>query len=249
MHKLRITNCKNHIEEITLSGGTHTIGRTLDSHFRLEGEEVSRTHATLLVNNSTCHIADANSRNGTFVNGKRLNGESYSLLNGDIIKIGKFNLKFISDSAVPHTNALESSKLITPKTPLKTRLYYLSLLFALVFMLVLSFHYRSLSGIKSILLAERTAQYLAEKNKDALYIGEYNSIDLTNLPASVKQLFVWDKNGVLRAKYPLTANPPFDVYKPIDVLQTNKTGNRLEIYAPILYEGKKIGLIMMGYNI
>lgn len=108
MHKLKIKNCKNHIEEITLNEGIHSIGRTLDSTLRLEGEEVSRIHARLLVNHTECILIDEKSKNGTFLNKQRINS-SY-LKDGDIIQIGKFDLQFTSDSSRPHTKGFISKK-------------------------------------------------------------------------------------------------------------------------------------------
>lgn len=219
MHKLKITNCKNHIEEITLINGTHTIGRSLDSTLRLEGDEVSRLHARLLVNQTLCELIDEGSKNGTFINGNRIT--SYYLQNNDIIQIGRFNLQFISDTAKPH---------IPPKKRWKTLVF-------LTAALVLFLYQMTVTGRTKLQLAERTAQYLAERNKEALYLGEYTSIDLTNLPPEIIQVAVWDRNGKLRAQYPPDAEPP-----------DNVRGGASNI-TPIYYESVQVGTLWIKYRL
>ena len=93
MHRLRITNCKSHIEEVTLKNGSYSLGRSFESSIRLESTEISRLHARLLIGNHECEVIDESSANGTFVNGEKV--ISHRLRNGDIIGVGKFKLEFI----------------------------------------------------------------------------------------------------------------------------------------------------------
>lgn len=216
MHKIKITNCKNHIEEITLASGSYTIGRSLDSTLRLEGEEVSRLHARLFVSPTRCELIDEGSKNGTLVNGNRI--ASHYLNDGDIIRIGRFNLKYISDNIKPEKNE-------------KSGVRHLFSFFLICLVIIAGFFFYQ-NRITKKTLAQRTAQYLAERNKEALYLGEYASIDLTNLPTGVIQVAIWDRNGILRAG----AQPP-------------DAGGPNEINIPIYYESVRVGTLWMKYKL
>jgi hypothetical protein len=50
----------------------HVVGRSSSSHLRLDNRLASTTHAELLWNGSSWELHDFGSRNGTFVNGRRL---------------------------------------------------------------------------------------------------------------------------------------------------------------------------------
>lgn len=235
MHKIKITNCKNHIEELTLAEGTHTIGRTLDSTLRLEGYEVSRLHARLLVNNNQCEIIDENSKNGTFINGKRI---KFSYLhNGDAIQIGKFNLQFISDTAKPH---------ILHEKRVKIPFGNIGLTIVIIIFSCLFYYYKTSAVNSKMQLAERTAQYLAERNKEALYLGEYDSINITSLPKEVVKIAFWDRHGKLRICKPSETEPD---YVEGSALHIHRSKNMLEIYAPIYYESIRVGTMWLLYKL
>lgn len=63
------------------------LGRGNRCHIRLHSSSVSRQHARIRVSPSGPSIEDLQSRNGTFVNGKRIDAPT-SLQNGDNIEIG-----------------------------------------------------------------------------------------------------------------------------------------------------------------
>ena len=69
-----------------------TIGRSTDSDVFLEHASISRNHATIKKNDQNVFsITDLNSLNGTYVNGRKING-SVNLTQNDIIIIGRFQL-------------------------------------------------------------------------------------------------------------------------------------------------------------
>lgn len=240
MHKLKITNCKNHIEDFTLTDGIHTIGRSLDSTLRLEGHEVSRFHARLLVNNLQCELIDERSTNGTFINGKRIT--SSCLYNGDIIRVGKFNLQFTSDAAKPHTKWHEEKK------NFKIPSLLIGLFLGLSIFAGLFFYQQNISYQTKLMLSGRTAQYLAERNKEALYLGEFDSLNLTNMPKEVLQAAIWDRYGNPRVYYP-SGNAPLTEYIKCDKSNCSRNGNKLEIYAPIYYESTCVGTLWLIYRL
>jgi DNA-binding winged helix-turn-helix (wHTH) protein len=72
----------------SLLQGSNVIGRTDDADIRIDKTEVSRCHATITIQGTTAVIEDLGSKNGTFVNGRQLDGPT-TLTNGDEIWIGR----------------------------------------------------------------------------------------------------------------------------------------------------------------
>lgn len=73
------------------------VGRTQESHFAIEDEQVSRVHCKLRVEGPVCTILDCASRNGTSLNGRRLAPNvAQRLRNLDEIEIGSHRLLFLS---------------------------------------------------------------------------------------------------------------------------------------------------------
>jgi hypothetical protein len=68
-------------------GDRTRIGRHGAIDLKLLDPKVSRQHADIEIQGTTCRITDLNSSNGTFVNGRRLT-EPKELKHGDAIKIG-----------------------------------------------------------------------------------------------------------------------------------------------------------------
>lgn len=82
-----------------LKPGISNLGRSPDNEIPLEFTGISRKHMSIIVTikneiDYDVHIQDASSRNGTFLNNKKLE-ESTLLKKGDIIKVGNIALKFI----------------------------------------------------------------------------------------------------------------------------------------------------------
>ena len=78
--------------ERELKPGTATIGRKSDNDFHLEDATVSGHHAKIVTYFQSSYIEDLGSTNGTFVNGRRV--RMHTLHGGDIISIGRFELRF-----------------------------------------------------------------------------------------------------------------------------------------------------------
>ncbi|MBO0886579.1 MAG: FHA domain-containing protein, partial [Acidimicrobiales bacterium] len=57
---------------LALGPGEHVLGRSGGCDLRLSDTEISRRHASLTVSGDEVRLADLGSRNGTFVNGQRL---------------------------------------------------------------------------------------------------------------------------------------------------------------------------------
>lgn len=68
-------------------------GRSLNNEVIIEDPYVSKHHAQIVNIDGELKIQDLNSANGTFLNNKKILGET-SLRSGDIIKIGNLEFKF-----------------------------------------------------------------------------------------------------------------------------------------------------------
>src|SRR5262245_41252677 len=76
-----------------------TVGRGEDNHIVLQGDSVSRRHATFEQVGASWHVSDLGSRNGTSCNDERI-ARRTALRNGDRVKIGPTIFKFLSGADV-----------------------------------------------------------------------------------------------------------------------------------------------------
>ncbi len=73
--------------------GRQVIGRGKEADVRLQSPVISREHASIQPGTPEWTITDLGSKNGTFLNGKRIN-RSERLRSGDVIQIGPFRLNY-----------------------------------------------------------------------------------------------------------------------------------------------------------
>ncbi len=76
-----------------------SIGRLETCDLILSSSSVSRKHARLAMNENDLMITDLQSSNGTYINGKQLDGQNI-LRNGDLLKIGISEFKVYSKEVV-----------------------------------------------------------------------------------------------------------------------------------------------------
>jgi pSer/pThr/pTyr-binding forkhead associated (FHA) protein len=79
-------------ERIDLFGGA-SIGRSSDADVRIEDRYASQIHARIYPRRGSYYVEDMNSTNGTFLNGRQLDGES-ELQHQDRIQIGDTEFRF-----------------------------------------------------------------------------------------------------------------------------------------------------------
>lgn len=85
------------VKRIGLDKPRHLIGRNALCDIDIVHEWISRHHAIIVRNDKSTVIVDLDSRNGTFVNGRRIT--SHVLVNDDIIMLGDHRFKFVDPSA------------------------------------------------------------------------------------------------------------------------------------------------------
>jgi pSer/pThr/pTyr-binding forkhead associated (FHA) protein len=84
-----------------LKAGVNTVGRSPDNDVVVQDCYVSRRHCAILVHTgSGCELHDTASKNGTFVNGKKVSGPT-RLRSGDEIRMCDQRLVFVSKSHPP----------------------------------------------------------------------------------------------------------------------------------------------------
>lgn len=91
---------------VTLNGHKHgdylldresmTIGRKPDNDIHIDNLAVSGRHAQIITILNDSFLEDLNSTNGTYVNGALI--KKHALKDGDVIGVGKHQLKFVNDT-------------------------------------------------------------------------------------------------------------------------------------------------------
>ena len=85
------------IKEVQLTKDRTTLGRRPYNDIVIDNLAVSGEHAVLQMSGNEVYLEDLNSTNGTYVNGKA--AKKQQLQNGDTIEVGKYKIKFVSDTA------------------------------------------------------------------------------------------------------------------------------------------------------
>jgi pSer/pThr/pTyr-binding forkhead associated (FHA) protein len=95
------------LKEILLSKERTTIGRKPHNDIQIDNLAVSGEHAVIVTILADSFLEDLGSTNGTFVNGKTV--KKHFLQNNDVIELGKYKLKYISE-ALSATKAADFEK-------------------------------------------------------------------------------------------------------------------------------------------
>lgn len=85
------------VEDVSLTKETTSIGRKSDNDIHLDNLAVSGHHAKILTIMNDSFIEDVGSTNGTYLNGTLI--KKQALKHGDVIKIGKHELKYINEAS------------------------------------------------------------------------------------------------------------------------------------------------------
>jgi len=95
---LEIRKGNNLIQQSLIEESLISIGRELDNHVFLEEKNISRYHAKILQDTEGYFLIDLGSANGTYLNGAEISPKRPRLLvNGDIIRIGSYELRFSTE--------------------------------------------------------------------------------------------------------------------------------------------------------
>ena len=94
-------------EEFVLTVGETLFGRDPAAEVCIDHPSVSRRHASLLIGADGAVLRDLGSRNGTFLNGRRLDGPM-AIGSGAVIGLGPITLTFLVVSAPPSTQSVSA---------------------------------------------------------------------------------------------------------------------------------------------
>ena len=96
---LKVVGGKNDGRLIAINVPEFIIGRGETAHLRPQSDLVSRAHCSVLVADGKVVLRDLGSRNGTFLNDERLEGEQQVTI-GDRFRVGRLQFEFQIDHAV-----------------------------------------------------------------------------------------------------------------------------------------------------
>lgn len=95
------------LKEIALSKERMTIGRRASNDIQIDNLAISGEHAAIVTILNDSFLEDLNSTNGTLVNGQPI--KKHFLKNGDVVELGKYKLKYITEQA-PTNEAADFEK-------------------------------------------------------------------------------------------------------------------------------------------
>ena len=98
--------------EYELSKERLTIGRKPDNDIQIDNLAVSGKHAMIITILDDSFLEDLGSTNGTYVNGKLV--KKHALKDGDVIAIGKHELKYVNEHATADDDEFEKTMIIKP---------------------------------------------------------------------------------------------------------------------------------------
>jgi len=107
--KLIVSSGKSAGRAISIKRNTLLIGRAEECDVRPLSEEVSRRHCAIHVGPADVWVEDLGSRNGTFVNGTRIDGK-VKVADGDMIRVGGLELKLTCNAPAAAGNEEDVSR-------------------------------------------------------------------------------------------------------------------------------------------
>jgi len=114
---LKVTRGSNAGKEISVPASRFLIGRGTDCHLRPQSDAISRRHCEVTVGDASVTVRDFGSRNGTHVNGQRVEGE-HELKMGDLLRMGPLEFEVFIDHSLGGTKRpqVQSVKEATERT-------------------------------------------------------------------------------------------------------------------------------------
>ncbi len=91
-----------------------TIGRKPDNDIPIDNLAVSGKHALVISILDDSFLEDLGSTNGSYVNGKKV--KKHALKDGDVIAIGKHELKYVNEFATTDDDEFEKTMIIKPSS-------------------------------------------------------------------------------------------------------------------------------------
>ncbi|CAN5372307.1 hypothetical protein BH10PSE17_BH10PSE17_18260 [soil metagenome] len=106
------------LKEVVLTKERTSIGRKPHNDLVIDNLAVSGEHAVIVTILADSFLEDLGSTNGTFVNGQPI--KKHFLQGGDVVELGKYKLKFVSDGPPPMSPS-EFDKTLVLRSPTRTQ--------------------------------------------------------------------------------------------------------------------------------
>src|SRR3954454_9120941 len=98
--ELHVVRGRSANQTLKLTDGVNTVGRHDDCDLRIKSSQVSRKHCELFEKKGMLLVKDLGSANGTFVNGKKVQGQQV-LEPGDELTVGGITLRVAKIGQAP----------------------------------------------------------------------------------------------------------------------------------------------------
>ena len=103
------------LKEISLDKERISIGRKPLNDVQIDNLAISGEHAVVVTILSDSFLEDLNSTNGTLVNGQPI--KKHFLKEGDVVELGKYKLKYLTEAVRQNVAADFEATLLTPPLP------------------------------------------------------------------------------------------------------------------------------------
>src|SRR5215212_5537403 len=104
------------IREVPLTKERTTLGRKPHNDIQIDNLAVSGEHALIVTILNDSFLEDLGSTNGTLVNGNPI--KKHILLNNDVIEIGKYKLKYVSEQPSGQASVADFEKTMVLRAPM-----------------------------------------------------------------------------------------------------------------------------------
>ena len=102
------------LKEIPLTRERTTVGRKPHNDIQIDNLAISGEHAVIVTILNDSFLEDLNSTNGTYVNGQPV--KKHFLQNNDVIELGKYRLKFLTEPVTTAPAEYEKTLIMRPET-------------------------------------------------------------------------------------------------------------------------------------
>jgi len=97
--RLKVLKGSNAGKEVKIPTPECLIGRSSECHLRPKSDAISRRHCAIVVEEGSVKVRDFGSKNGTYVNGRRVEGELV-LKSGDKLQVGPLSFELLVDHSL-----------------------------------------------------------------------------------------------------------------------------------------------------
>lgn len=97
--KLKVLKGSNAGKEVKIPTPECLIGRSSDCHLRPKSDAISRRHCAIVVEEGAVKVRDFGSKNGTFINERRVDGELV-VRSGDVMRVGPLSFEMVIDHSL-----------------------------------------------------------------------------------------------------------------------------------------------------